>query len=625
MLSNFRRISTNPIFRVIISLIILSFIIWGVGDLIKGGSNDYIISVDNKYLVSNLDFQRAKKNYMENFKNNFGINLTDEQFKKFHLEEEIVNQLIDLKLLEALKDDLKLEVSDNIVISQIHENQSFFDENQKFNKDFFSKLLESNSLTETQLGNFVKNEKAKEFITNSIATDNLYPLAIKDVLSQYLNEKRTVSFAYISPENIKLNTPDIKDLENLYKEKQELFVIPEFRQLSYIEISADSIYPNVKISDGEIKEEYKNYIAENYTLEKRDIYNLIIKDKEKADEALKLLKAGNDFVKVVEKYSTRSLEKVLMKNITKSDLPAELQNETFELNKNDYSKIIATNYGYHLIKVIEIHQVSHPKYEIIKENLYKNLMKRKSEELIYDYIKDIEDSIASGSKDIKDLAKELNLTVTTIEPITYDGSNTKLEKVSLPKIPNLLTVLFSKKVKDLELIEDPLSSRYYIVSIDKIVEKRYKDFAEAKNEVTKLWTENELEVQSKKLAALIIHNIKQNNTSLVEEGGKLGLTTLTNKIVYRDLPKNEGFILDLPQDLLNNILSIKKREVSNAYKINDRYILGEVNTITFEKSFNHANEEKVNKSLHSQYNYNYIEDLLHYLRNNHTIKVNKNL
>lgn len=624
MLANLRKISNNFVFKTVIFLIIFSFIAWGIGDIIRNSSNDNVITINNKYFVTSLDFQRAKANYINHLQNMWGTNLTSEQLQSFNINNFVINYLIDSKLFEAFKNELKLEVSDDIVINQIRLDQNFFDENQQFNKGFFKKMLESNHLSETQLEDIIKNEKAKEFIINTLTTGMLYPQPLKEILAKYLGEKRDISIAIISKQNVKLNPPKLKDLEDLYKEKLELFTIPEFRKISYIEISPEIVQSNVKISDGEIKEEYKNYIAENYSLEKRDIYNLVIKDKEKAEEVFTLLKAGHDFTKAAEKYSNRSPDKILMKGVTKSDLPAEFQNEAFNLNKGDFSKIIATNSGYHIIKVEDIHKVSHPKYEVIREDLYKNLVKKKAEELIYEYIKDIEDLIASNSKNIKDLAKEFNLSIKTLEPITYEGYNHEGAKVQLPDLANIQNIIFSKNLKELELIEDTSSSRYFIISVEDIQEKKSKDFAAARSDVLELWTENEVKNQIIQLSNQLKQKIKDNNSNLPEAASSLGLN-VENRAIYRNYSYNDEFARKLPEEFLKEILSLGKQGLSNIYPLEDTYIISQVNNVSFEKTNAKLNEEGATKILQTQYQNDYIENLIRYLRNKYSIKINKNL
>ncbi|HOK39510.1 MAG TPA: peptidylprolyl isomerase [bacterium] len=155
-----------------------------------------------------------------------------------------------------------------------------------------------------------------------------------------------------------------------------------------------------------------------------------------ADEVYKKLQAGEDFKILVKQYSnanskdsdgivgiiprfTIPYDYVLENLKVFEELPADLNefNEyifnkditdtIFNLKKNEYSPIIVTNYGYHIIKCLEKIPADMEYYDVYKEELKSRLLQRKQSQIFKEWYENIKNSPKTKIKMVaKDLKSE---------------------------------------------------------------------------------------------------------------------------------------------------------------------------------------------------------------------------
>ena len=93
--------------------------------------------------------------------------------------------------------------------------------------------------------------------------------------------------------------------------------------------------------------------------------------KEKAEEALAKIKAGADFAKVAEEYSTdpSRLKGGLIGPLTPGSMPPEFEEAAFSLKEGEVSGVVKTRYGYHIIKADQVVPENVIPYEKAKKGI----------------------------------------------------------------------------------------------------------------------------------------------------------------------------------------------------------------------------------------------------------------
>jgi peptidyl-prolyl cis-trans isomerase C len=119
------------------------------------------------------------------------------------------------------------------------------------------------------------------------------------------------------------------------------------------------------------------------------------KAKEKAEDVLKRLKAGEDFAKVASEVSDDAMTKDKGGNlgfIPRDKVLKELENTIFTLKPGQISEVVETKYGFYIIKVEEKKEAVVPPFEEVKDKakakILGDMQNDKRKELVEQALKD---------------------------------------------------------------------------------------------------------------------------------------------------------------------------------------------------------------------------------------------
>lgn len=140
--------------------------------------------------------------------------------------------------------------------------------------------------------------------------------------------------------------------------------------------------PRIAISDDELKA----YFADNkasFAQEKQvKVSHILLDTREKADEIRKRLVNGEDFAKLAQENSTDTATRDdggELGFIRKGEMVKEFEAAAFSLKVGQISDPVKTEFGYHIIKVLEIKEAREASFEQSKDQVYEAVFEQKVE------------------------------------------------------------------------------------------------------------------------------------------------------------------------------------------------------------------------------------------------------
>jgi len=228
-----------------------------------------------------------------------------------------------------------------------------------------------------------------------ITKDQLYKALVEANGEQVLNTlivKKIIQLE-AKKQNIKVTKDEIqaeidKTIENIgseeaYKNALEYYGITEDRLKADIELNLyvnKLLEPKIKITENEMK----NYFEENKDDFKQEeqvkASHILVDDEETAKEIKQKLDNGEDFAELAKKYSTDTTTKDKGGDLgyfTKGKMEKEFENAAFSLKVGEISNPVKTQYGYHIIKVVDKKEGKEANYEESKEEIKEKLFEEK--------------------------------------------------------------------------------------------------------------------------------------------------------------------------------------------------------------------------------------------------------
>ncbi|UZE38927.1 peptidylprolyl isomerase [Wolbachia endosymbiont of Drosophila pseudotakahashii] len=465
--------------KVTVVLLACLLIFMGIGNLLSGDDEKEEVARVRKEVITSDEYKSLYQNYEKQIS---GSDASREQVKK--LKYDLLNALIEQKLLFNLTSELGLTVGEESIKNHIKNTKYFQNDKGEFDKNKFYETLNDLHMTEKEyIAKLEKVLPAMMFMT-SLFKDN-YPVTFGEKIDEQIYKSRyqtrVVDIVKITEDAVtNIPEPDDQALLDLYERNKSHFYYPEYRTAQYISLGQKYFEDQIKISD----EEVDGIIEQQELKNQRDIFNAIFSTKEEAETARRAFEEGKtSFEQIVEEFGKAKLEETRVNNITKDFLPEDVREKVFALKVGEVSEVLASSFGWHIVKVESAHQISDEDLVDLKKDIKSVLTNQKSFERVNDFINQVNYKIYNGSE-IEEILSEYNLPIQTIGPVDASGKDQSGNNVG--DSGDLISFIFSRE-KDQKGYFKGVGDAVVSVKIVDIVPPKLQSFEEGKALAVELW------------------------------------------------------------------------------------------------------------------------------------------
>ena len=163
-------------------------------------------------------------------------------------------------------------------------------------------------------------------------------------------------------------------------------------------VLARAISMDINVTDDMLKEYYNKHLnefsEEEYRLKQIFISGSTKKSEEKALKAYELLKAGRPFEEVAKEFSEdpSATEGGDIGMVKKEELIPQLKQAIEGLAPGSFSGIVATPYGFHIIKLVDSKRIGTLPFDAVKEEIQQRIIQEEAEKRYRAYIEDLKRS-----------------------------------------------------------------------------------------------------------------------------------------------------------------------------------------------------------------------------------------
>ena len=274
MLNSIRNFAKTKYASVLVAILIVPFVLWGMGGLFSGGNKNNIVKINNEN-ISTLDFQKhlnLSNIELERIKKNINNNII----------EEILTELIAKKILLMEVEDLNPIISDRILNKKIKKNKNFLGENNKFSRIKYEKFLLSNNITAPDYEFRLRQSELKQNLFNFISGGVNSPLFL--INNSFKDQTKIITVNYVNLSNFYKKKEDFTDSDiGEFIEENEDLLKEKFVSFKYSKITPKNLIGLDEFNNlfFEKIDELENEISNGATFESLRIkYNLELKIEE---------------------------------------------------------------------------------------------------------------------------------------------------------------------------------------------------------------------------------------------------------------------------------------------------------------------------------------------------------
>ncbi len=415
MLDSMRSLADKKIVKSLLGVVVISFIILGIGDVFKGKSTDVAAIIDGKYKITTMELKQQIRNEVLRIQNSSGLTLTEEQIEQFNLKRVVLEQIINSKLLEIESNKLGIKLSDETIVDFLKNQQAFKNEQGTFDRNRFDNILKSINMSEIAYINSLKKELTTRFLIESISTQAIDSDLFAPYVYLHNSQTRNIDLVTMNPKDlVKDPTPGMDEVKKYYDDNMRLFAIPEYRSFSALEIFAKDM--KVDVSAEEVKKEYDDsatdYENQKFLDVKETIRKKLIAAKSDAKlyELMQVIEdefaSGATIEEIAKKHQVAIAEydgidkggkdKSSLVKITSGNfdlLEAAFSNDDITTSpvtmKSDHS-------GFFIVKLNSIAPSSIKSFDLAKEQASNMLVAEQRKNMALDVAKDIKKQLADG-------------------------------------------------------------------------------------------------------------------------------------------------------------------------------------------------------------------------------------
>ena len=429
MLQNIRDNSTGWISKSIVGLIVVIFAFTGFEAIISSTSNSNNAAKVNGEEIT-LDALAEAKNLqrrqlMQQFGKDFEANLIDDAL----LSESALKGLIARKLLLQAANQSDFAFS-SASIDQFMLTAPEFQEDGKFSADRFDQVIRQMGYSRLQFRQMIEQEMRTSQLRAGIAGSAFVTEQEAQAFARLERQTRDFSMLTIAPDLADVSVTSA-EAEAYYNENATEFMTPEQVVVEYIELEKSAFFDQVTVDDAELKELYQAEIA-NLAEQRRAAHILIevsadVSDEQarlKAEQAIERINAGEDFAVVAKELSDDSGSAAQGGDLgfaAPGIYEPEFEDALYALSADQVSEPVRTDFGWHVIKLLDIQEADIPSFASLQDKLTQNLKAQQVEQRFVEAVKDLE-GLAYESADLQQPATELNLTVKVSEAFGRNGA-----------------------------------------------------------------------------------------------------------------------------------------------------------------------------------------------------------
>ena len=360
---------------ILLVLILPSFVFIGVQSYTNMGSSDTDVAKVGKDVISGNELDNAVKNQAQ--RSGLPLELANSPALKMN----VLNQIIQQKLLKNELQSLRLQVSDERLVKELNkfsEIQALKKSDGTIDADKYRQLLQSNGLSIAQFQNIKRSELMGSDLQNAIAPNQqiIHSSKVSDkLIAAYSTEREVQAVFFLADSYLKQVFISDDELKDYYQSHPSDFQTNPSANIEYLLLHRD-------LAD---EKEYSK---------KADLFaNLVYEQPDSLQPAADALKLSI----FKESDITSTGKKTLAKNHPLNDpksLSAIFKDDVLKSNKNSEAFQLA-NGDLISIRVSEYHPSQTKKFDDVRNDIEKIVRQKKSEQL----------AIQNGNSALEELTK----------------------------------------------------------------------------------------------------------------------------------------------------------------------------------------------------------------------------
>ena len=418
-MEGFRTMMRGWLGKVLMVFLILPFVLVGLEGYFSSGANSETAATVDKQDISRTELEQRVGDQRKALLAKVGDNadLIDETV----LNDQVLDNLIAQSVLLSQAHKLGVRMTDDQIVELLHKEPSFQKDN-KFSDELFQVYLKNSGQDKVTLFKMIRDQSSLSLLAQGVTNTGVAGGSEVDRLMKLQTERRDVQLGSVlaAPYLAQVSVSDTQ-INTYYNANKAKLNSVEQVNVAYIALDSSALTEQVNVTDADLKAHYQTMVQAASVNEQRHAQHILVAAdklgdaaaKKKAESLAAQIKAGADFGALAKANSDDQGSAV-----NNGDLGfaghgiyvPEFDKALYVLQLNQVSAPVKTEFGYHIIKLLEIKKADVPSFDSVKAQLNVEVHQAKLDAAYGDLTSQINEQ-AAGSDSLVELAKAHNLSI----------------------------------------------------------------------------------------------------------------------------------------------------------------------------------------------------------------------
>lgn len=444
MMESLRNAAKGWMAKVLIGLLAVSFAVWGIADVFRGGTANTLASV-GKQEIPAARFDSAFKDYLQALSRQTGKGMTPEEAREMGIDKAVLDSLIQQAALDDHASKLKLGVSNTYLAQDLMKDTAFHNSQGVFDAERFKQLLAQNNMTEEMYFGEERQRMLREALGNTASGGIPVSLGLLEAQYRHDSEQRDARFFVITAADSEVPAPTEDEIKKEYEDNPSAYTAPEYRAVAVMKVEPADIAAAMALTDQDLADAFEKYKADYFTPETRTILQLSFPTEADAVAAKQKLTGGTDFLALATERGFTEAD-ITFADKTKAEfIDPAIAEAAFALTGGAVSDPVKGQFSTVLLKAVKVTPEKQSTLDEVKPALQERVrLERAAEEIqsIYDAVEDAR----AAQTSFEDIAAKAGIPFQLVAATDAQGKDKDGKDVAMPHAKEVLQAAFTSDV-----------------------------------------------------------------------------------------------------------------------------------------------------------------------------------
>ncbi len=394
-----RRLAGTWFAKLLFVLLILSFAVWGIEDMLRNIGRDTAVARIGNEAIEVEEAQEAARRELQRIQRQLqGRIEMDARIRRAVAEQALEGLVLD-RVLRQEQARMRIVVPDDVVRDYIFQIPGFAGLDGRFSRETFNNFLRGNEMTEARFLDLLRTDLGRQQLSGAVRAGAAAPETLASRMLAWTLERRSATLVELPfAEAPEPEAPNEAQLARFHENNARQFSTPEYREVALATLNAARLMAEVEVSERDIEDGYAANRARYETPEKREIFQAVMQTETAAQAIATQWQANADFAVIEAAARAAGGLASPLGLSTRADLPLpSLAEAAFALAPGAVSAPVQSPFGWHVLRIGSIEPGTQRSLAEVRGEIRAEIQAERAADLAFDRVNRVEDALAGGA------------------------------------------------------------------------------------------------------------------------------------------------------------------------------------------------------------------------------------